>query len=135
LVPLHYGPNIYKDTKCLLYWCFLEFIDWRYTVSHVGIFDPLTYSLVHLSPSPPKFKSTCIHTVCNRRDGIGGLRQINTCRQVPLLVNFFEKPIFRFGVFIVSPCSALTIIGWSYRQGKKNFNFFFSCWPSVYSKQ
>ncbi len=25
----------------------------------------------------------------------GGLRQINTCRQVPLLVNFWEKPTFR----------------------------------------
>jgi hypothetical protein len=24
----------------------------------------------------------------------GGLRQINTCRQVPLLVNFYEKPTF-----------------------------------------
>ncbi len=24
----------------------------------------------------------------------GGLRQINTCRQVPLLVNFWEKPTF-----------------------------------------
>ncbi len=27
-----------------------------------------------------------------------GLRQINTCRQVPLLVNFLEKPTFRIGV-------------------------------------
>jgi hypothetical protein len=26
---------------CRLYWCLLEFIDWRYcTVSHVGILDP-----------------------------------------------------------------------------------------------
>ncbi len=30
----------YKDTKTKsnLYWCLIEFIDWRY--SHVGIFDP-----------------------------------------------------------------------------------------------
>jgi hypothetical protein len=68
-----------------------------------------------------KFRGTCIHTVCNKREGIGGLRQINTYHQVPLLVNFFEKPTLRFGVFIVSPCFALTIIGWSYRQGRKNF--------------
>ncbi len=29
-----------------------------------------------------------------RRRG-GGLRQINTCRKLPLLVNFFKKPTFR----------------------------------------
>jgi hypothetical protein len=28
-------------------------------------------------------------------EGIGGLRQVNTCRQVPLLVSFLEKPTFR----------------------------------------
>ena len=26
------------NPKCRLYWCAIEFIDWRY--SHVGIFDP-----------------------------------------------------------------------------------------------
>ncbi len=59
--------------------------------------------------------STCIHTVCKVGGfpvwiitvvhvfiqwvtwggWIGGLRQINTCRQVPLLVNLIEKPKFR----------------------------------------
>ena len=32
--------------------------------------------------------------MCNR-GGIGDLRQINTCRQVPFLVDFKEKPTFR----------------------------------------
>ncbi len=32
---------------------------------------------------------------------MGGLRQINTCRQVPLLVNFLEKLTLGFGVFVV----------------------------------
>ncbi len=41
--------------------------------------------------------SVCIHAVCYREmgEGIGGLRQVNTCRQVPFLVNFSEKPKFR----------------------------------------
>jgi hypothetical protein len=30
-----------------------------------------------------------------RGEGIGGLRQISICRQVPFLVNFKEKPTFR----------------------------------------
>jgi hypothetical protein len=25
--------NNYKDTKCRLYWCLIEFIDWRYSQS------------------------------------------------------------------------------------------------------
>jgi hypothetical protein len=29
----------------------------------------------------------------------GGLRQINTCRQIPLQVNFLEKPPFRIRVY------------------------------------
>ncbi len=38
--------------------------------------------------------SLFIHCVTGA-EGIGGLRQINTCRQVPLLVKFEEKPTFR----------------------------------------
>jgi hypothetical protein len=30
----------------------------------------------------------------------GGLRQINTCHPVPLMVKFLEKPTFKVGVFI-----------------------------------
>ncbi len=69
-----------------------EFIDWRYSQS-CWHFRPLlwtsaslTFSLVHLPPYPPPFPvwistRVCIHTVC-KGGGIGGLRQINTCRQV-----------------------------------------------------
>jgi hypothetical protein len=41
---------------------------------------------------------TCVHTVINGGgggEGIGGLGQINTCRQVTLLVNFLENPTYR----------------------------------------
>ncbi len=70
--PVSYGPWTtvinYEDTKtkCRLYWCLIEFIDWRNTVvSHVDIFDPtvwtiapLTFSLVHLpQPSPSQSQS------------------------------------------------------------------------------
>ncbi len=49
------------NPKCRLYWCLIEFIDWSSgdTVSHVGFFnpsceqEPVTFSLVHLPPSPP----------------------------------------------------------------------------------
>ncbi len=68
-------------------------------MSHVGIFDPalwtvgpLTFSLVQLPP-PPRVNKYIVYTytVCNGGRGYGvlGLRQINTCRKVPLLVNFF----------------------------------------------
>ena len=47
------------NPKSHLYWCLIEFIDWRYS-RHVGIFDrfveniaPLTFSLVHHPPPIP----------------------------------------------------------------------------------
>ncbi len=91
-----------------------------YTVSDVGIFDqaiaPLTFSLVHLPPVPPIpwVKVQYIRTVCGWGGGGGGgvwpdsestklldhpqqkprrggcLRQINTCRKVPIQVNLFR---------------------------------------------
>jgi hypothetical protein len=56
------------------------------------------------SPTPPPFPvgintGVCIHILCNG-GGIGGLRQINTCRQVPLLVNLKKSGQLGFGVFI-----------------------------------
>ncbi len=73
------------------------FIDWRDTVSHVGIFDPalwtvapLTFSLVHLSPSTPSLLWISLQNT--RIQCVGGgmgfqegryLRQINTCHKVP----------------------------------------------------
>jgi hypothetical protein len=82
------------NPKCRLYWCLIEFIYWRYSQS-CGFFDPscelappnlLTGSP---TPPPPPCEGICVHTVCN--GGIRGLRHINTCRQVPLLVNFLRK--------------------------------------------
>ncbi len=56
---------------------------------------PLIFSLVsgHIPPhSPPCLKTStgvCNHAVCSRGGGwIRGLRQIKTCRQVPVRVNF-----------------------------------------------
>ncbi len=96
-----HGPNICIKTpnpSCRLYWCLIEFIDWSYSQSCwyfrplLWTSAPLTFSVVHLPllPSFPVWISTgvCIHTVCNRGGGIGGLRQINTCRKAYLLVNF-----------------------------------------------
>jgi hypothetical protein len=57
-----------KNPKCRLYWCLIEFIDWRYTVSHVGIFDPscellplyLLSDLHH--PFPPSQSKRTVYT-------------------------------------------------------------------------
>ena len=42
----HHGLINYKDTKskCRLYWCLIEFIDWD-TVSRVGIFDTALWTI------------------------------------------------------------------------------------------
>ncbi len=98
-----HGPKTVKTSnlKCRLYWCLIEFIDWRHSQSCwyfrplLWTSAPLTFLLVDLPPPPPPAilvwisTGVRIHTVCNRGvgEGIGGLRQINTCRQVPLLVN------------------------------------------------
>jgi hypothetical protein len=69
------------------------------TVSYIGIFDPalwtvapLTFSLVQLPPSPLLYVNKCTvytYKVCKGGRGMGFcLRQMNTCRKVPLLVNF-----------------------------------------------
>jgi hypothetical protein len=63
------------NPKCRLYWCFIEFIDWRYSQPCWLVFStpllnysaPLTFSLVHLPslPSVNKYRDTvCIYTVC-----------------------------------------------------------------------
>ncbi len=68
LLPRDHGLINYKDTKtkCRLYWCLKEFIDWRYSQScwyfrpSFVNYCPLTFSLVYLThPSPlPKSHST-----------------------------------------------------------------------------
>ncbi len=105
---------MYKDTKpqksSLLvfnrvYRLEIQSIILVFSTPLVNYSAPLTFSLVHLPPPLScvnKYKDTCIHTVCNG-GGVGWGDwgpQTNTCRQVPLLVNFLEKPHLGFGVFI-----------------------------------
>ncbi len=61
---------------------------------------PLTFSLVHLAHLPPpcvnKYRGTCIQCIqCVTGGGDRGSQKINTCRKVPVLANFKEKPTFR----------------------------------------
>ncbi len=133
----NHGLINYKHTKtkCRLYWCLIEFVDWKYSQScwyfrpSFVTIAPLTFSLVHIPPPTlSKVKVQYIQTVCGwegagwcwvvletifcrslplciwpgseveptklpyhpkqkPRSG-GGLQQINTCRKVPLQVNF-----------------------------------------------
>ncbi len=79
--------------------CLSELIDRRHS-SHICIFDPalwtvapLTLFLVQLSPLPRVNKCTVYtYTVWKRGGGHGvlGLRQISTCRKVPLKVNLLN---------------------------------------------
>ncbi len=92
-----------SNRKCRLYWWLIEFIDWRYSQSCwyfrplLWTSAPLTFSLVHLTPSPPlpcvsTYSGMYSYSVLGRGDRIGS--QINTCHQVPLMVNFKGKPTF-----------------------------------------
>jgi hypothetical protein len=60
---------------------------------------PLTFSMVHLPPPPPtlpcvnNYTETRIQCVKGVEYGVLGLRQINTCREVFLLVNFLDDDI------------------------------------------
>ncbi len=94
------------NPKCRLYCCLLEFVDWRNSQScwyFTLLVNQRPSNLLTGSsaPAPPplpcvnKYRGTCFHTVCNGGGWIGGLRQINTCRQVPLLVSFLKKLTFR----------------------------------------
>jgi hypothetical protein len=93
------------NPECRLCWGLIEFIDVRYILYSQSCWyfqpllwtsAPLTFSLVRLPPPPHiqcinKYTGlySTIHTVCNGvGERMGGLRQINTCSQVPLLVNF-----------------------------------------------
>ncbi len=67
-----------SNPKCRLYWCLIEFIDWRCSQSCwyfrplLWTSAPLTFSLVHLPPSTPPFPvwiSTGECTVCTGGGG------------------------------------------------------------------
>ncbi len=75
------------NPKCRVYWCLIEFIDWRYSQSCWYFWPllwtntPVTFSLVCLPPLPhvPVRISTgvCVYTVCNReRRGSGCVESI-----------------------------------------------------------
>ncbi len=97
------------NPKCLLSWCLIEFIYWRYSQS-CWYFRPLlwtsaslTFSLVHLPPPPlpcvNKYMghSVCIHTVCNKRGGGMGSGP-QTDKHLPpstFTGQFVRKPTFR----------------------------------------
>ncbi len=97
---LHHGLINYKDTKikCRIYWCLIEFIDWRH--SHVGIFSTqlceLPFSLDHPPPPPaPQF----IHSVWLGRDG-----GVLSCFEDHILQEFNTLFLTRFRTYkIVSP--------------------------------
>jgi hypothetical protein len=110
----NHGLIIFKDTKAKCHKKFTckgtllqvlgEFRDWRYEVSHVGIFDPalwtvapLTFSLVQLSSY---LCPSCVWDL--------GLRHINTCRKAPLVVNFF-----RWRHFALPSRSLIFLRAWS----------------------
>ncbi len=80
------------NPKCRLYWCFIELIDWIYSQS-CWYFRPALWRTAPFTFSLVVTVYTCMQ--CVRGEGGvwghkrgGGLRQIFTCRQVPLLVNF-----------------------------------------------
>ncbi len=83
----------YWHVKCLCGRCLLEFIDWRYSQSCWYLrpsfvkccpSDLLSGSTLH--PSTPYL---CEYVCGGGGYGVLGLRQINTCRKVPLQVNFY----------------------------------------------
>ena len=86
----------------------LEIANFLRTFSHVGIFNPsflicispVAFSLVQLTPLPPLScvnKYCILYTVCKGEGyGVLGLRQINTCRKVPLQINFLDDDILHF---------------------------------------
>jgi hypothetical protein len=63
------------NPKCSIYWCLIEFTDWRnsqscwYFRSLLWISAPLTFSLVYL-PHPHPLPGVRIHTVC-KGGGVG----------------------------------------------------------------
>jgi hypothetical protein len=102
------------NPKCRLYWCLIEFVDWRYSrscwyfrTSFVNC-SPSNLLTGSSTPSPPlpcvnKYRGTCVHTVCN--GGGGGLGSDALDRLTPaakyLYWSIFKKSRhLRLGVFI-----------------------------------
>ncbi len=114
------------NPKCHLYWCFIEFIDWRNSQSCwyfrplLWTSTPLTFSLVHLPPPPRvnKYRGIYLHSV-KRWGGDRvvwrAFKAVYTHRhcvfdQVPILPNCFTTPNKNLGGEI-KPCRQFTLQG------------------------
>ncbi len=85
------------NPKCRFYWYLIKVIDWRYSQSDrlcEAMPAPVTFSQFSSPPSPIPVWINILYSLegggvwghTHRRGE--GLRQMNICRQVPLLVNF-----------------------------------------------
>ncbi len=94
--------------KCRLCWCLqtgeIQSLLWTST--------PLTLPLLYLPPSLPYVNKYNVFITGGGGEGNGGFTQINTCRQVPFLVNIQEKPTFVCCLknFLVRQGSPLSLI-------------------------
>ncbi len=65
------------NVSCRLYWCLIEFIDWRYSqsfwYSRPCELLPLLPSLWFTSPTPPPFPKVSIFRQCVAGRGWGGM--------------------------------------------------------------
>ncbi len=110
------------------------------TVSHVGIFDPAlwTVSLIQLSPFhlfPVWLSILHTRTQCVRGGGyeVLGLRQINTCRKVPIFLSI----LFRWRNFALPFISLILVLSMPFCKLCKTTNKFsllyslteISVWP------
>ncbi len=100
----------FKDTKTKrrLYWCLIEFIDWRYSQS-CWYFWPslwtialLTFSLVH-SPPLPWVKAQYMQTVCSWEEvGGGGVVDSLSCVRDHILQEFYTMYLTRFRTYKIA---------------------------------
>jgi hypothetical protein len=96
------------NPKCRLYWCLIEFMDWRYSQTPfrplLWTSAPLTFSLV--PPPPPLFPvwistGVCIHTACKMGGGGSGASDRKTPAAKYLYWSIFKKSQhLGFGVLI-----------------------------------
>jgi hypothetical protein len=92
------------NPKCRLYWCLIEFIDWRYSQScwyfRTLLKRPSTFSPVHspLTSLCEKVQFYTLYTVCNegKRIGLRGEHILGVIHyvfdQIPNLQNCFATP-------------------------------------------
>jgi hypothetical protein len=103
----HLKISTFKGTLRQLFSCLSEFIDWRGDTVILVVPTQLCEVLL-LSPflwfnSPPfPVWIVYMYKVCKRGVGILGLRQINTCRKIPLQVNILDDDILHCLLWVLS---------------------------------